>query len=62
MKKEFSLVDHSGDLFHVNFDMIHIELIQERLEEMLEIAYGSHLNLLTIEALVCESDLWGIEH
>jgi hypothetical protein len=42
--------------------MVHIELVQERLEKELEIAYGSHLNLLAIEALVCEGDLWGVEH
>lgn len=62
MKEEFSLVDHSGDFFHVNFDMVHIEFVQESLEEVLEVAYCSHLNLLAIEALVCEGDLWGVEH
>jgi hypothetical protein len=38
MNVVFSFIDHSGDLFHVDLDMVDVKLVQELLEQVLKVA------------------------
>jgi hypothetical protein len=59
---ELSVVDHSRDFLHVDFDMVDAEFVKELFEEVFKIADGANLRLLAVEALIGEGDLWGVEH